>query len=375
MVCTESEITMNKIYLAGYFRQNFGDDLFVKVIANQHPSSLITVLVEPQYSKVYNEIKNIKVIKYTIFKRILNKVLSLIGNENFLEKKIIAQSDIIVEIGGSIFQQNGDETITFRRESYLKSGKPIFIIGSNFGPYVSENYYKAYRKYFCLTKGVVFRDRTSLALFNQLSNVSVAPDVVLGLTVNDSSLKVYKHKKKIAVVSVINVVDKMNEDRSDIIQKKYDKKISELILGLVMHNYEVILFGFSRAEHDVFAAERIKNSLPIETKEFVSIKSHEYIDDSLKLMNDADILFSSRFHSMILGWKLQIPQYVFVYSKKTKNVIDDLFPAQASVDITKIDDIGAETLIKGVNTIDKKLLNTAEENARKQFKFLESFLN
>lgn len=142
-----------------------------------------------------------------------------------------------------------------------------------------------------------------------------------------------------------------------------------------MHNYEVILFGFSRAEHDVFAAERIKNSLPIETKEFVSIKSHEYIDDSLKLMNDADILFSSRFHSMILGWKLQIPQYVFVYSKKTKNVIDDLFPAQASVDITKIDDIGAETLIKGVNTIDKKLLNTAEENARKQFKFLESFLN
>lgn len=367
---------MNKIYLAGYFRQNFGDDLFVKAFANHYPSSDITILVEPEFSHVYDEISNIKTIKYTFFKRILNKLMSLFGKKNFFETKIIAQNDIIVEIGGSIFQQaSGEEDITFRRKSYIKTGKPIFIIGSNFGPYYSESYFECYWKYFSVAKGVVFRDVHSFNLFKQLPNVTVAPDVVLGLTISNSDKIVFKSKKKkIAVISVINVSDKIDNDKSDILQNKYDEKIKNLIESLIELNYDVTLFGFSQAERDIVAANRIKSTLPTRIKNNVSIKLHENIDDSIKIMKNADILFSSRFHSMILGWKLQIPQYVFMYSKKTENVIKDLFPLQSRIDVQHIDTITVDSLVTNANTMDKDVLAITEKNAMKQFELVDDYL-
>jgi colanic acid/amylovoran biosynthesis protein len=76
---------------------------------------------------------------------------------------------------------------------------------------------------------------------------------------------------------------------------------------------------------------------------------------------------------MILGWRLQIPQYVFSYSQKTNNVIRDLFPVQANIDVRQIADIDAEFLIDNVNTMDKKTLENVSKSAEIQFKFVDQF--
>lgn len=156
---------MSKIYLAGYFRKNLGDDPFIKTIANRYPNSSITILVEPKFTEPYADMPNVKIVKYVFCRRLLNRFLSIIGIKNFIERKFISKNDLIVEIGGSIFQQVAKETITSRRLNYLKSNKPIFIIGSNFGPFTTNDYYKAYKEYFSKVNGVVFRDKESFSLF------------------------------------------------------------------------------------------------------------------------------------------------------------------------------------------------------------------
>ncbi|MCH3933482.1 MAG: polysaccharide pyruvyl transferase family protein [Leuconostoc mesenteroides] len=364
---------MSKIYLAGYFRKNLGDDLFVKTIANRYPTSSITILVEPKFTEPYVDMPNVKVVKYVFYRRLLNKLLSIIGVTDFIERKLISRNDLIVEIGGSIFQQIAKEGITSRRLNYLKSNKPIFIIGSNFGPYTTDDYYKTYKEYFSKVNSVVFRDEESFSLFREIPVVDVAPDVVLGLPITKSNNEIVQHKKKLAVVSIINIVDKVVATNKNSIQNSYDRKIKELILQLIKRNYTIVLFGFSEAENDTVAANRIFSSIPSHVRNNVLLKSHDNINDSLDILQKADIMFSSRFHAMILGWRLQIPQYVFSYSQKTNNVIRDLFPVQANIDVRQIADIDAEFLIDNVNTMDKKTLENVSKSAEIQFKFVDQF--
>ncbi|MGO3536077.1 MAG: hypothetical protein ACTINR_07430 [Leuconostoc mesenteroides] len=151
---------MSKIYLAGYFRKNLGDDPFVKTIANRYPNSSITILVEPKFTEPYADMPNVKIVKYVFYRRLLNRFLSIIGIKNFIERKLISKNDLIVEIGGSIFQQVAKETITSRRLNYLKSNKPIFIIGSNFGPFTTNDYIRHIKNIF----------RKLMALFFAIKN-------------------------------------------------------------------------------------------------------------------------------------------------------------------------------------------------------------
>ncbi|WP_273715733.1 hypothetical protein, partial [Leuconostoc mesenteroides] len=88
---------MSKIYLAGYFRKNLGDDPFVKTIANRYPNSSITILVEPKFTEPYADMPNVKIVKYVFYRRLLNRFLSIIGIKNFIERKLISKNDLIVE--------------------------------------------------------------------------------------------------------------------------------------------------------------------------------------------------------------------------------------------------------------------------------------
>lgn len=362
---------MKKIYLIGYFKKNLGDDLFVKIVSERYSDAKITMMVMPKYAGIYRNLKNVKVIKFTFLRRLINKIRTFLGKDSY-EISLAKRSDLILEIGGSIFQQAiVNEVVTKRRQDYLKSGIPTFVVGSNFGPTIDEGYISAYNKYFSQIRGVVFRDSHSLELFDGLNNVRLAPDVVFLL--NPQLSLTNNKQKKIAVISVISVADKIIHKDTKDIQAKYVSKMVNIITMLTLKDYQVILFGFSTPENDIKEAERIFKKLPESIRYMVSVKAHDDINKSLNILKSADILISSRFHSMILGWVLGIPQYVISYGAKTTDVINDLFPEQFSVSVEEFSNTDTKTILQRFNTLPKDHLTLLTDQADKQFAFVDNY--
>lgn len=157
------------------------------------------------------------------------------------------------------------------------------------------------------------------------------------------------------------------------IQVKYVNKMVDIITMLTLKDYQVILFGFSTPENDIKEAEIIFKKLSEKTKNMPSVKAHDDINKSLNILKSADILISSRFHSMILGWVLGIPQYVISYGDKTTDVINDLFPEQFSVSVEEFSDTDTQTMLQRFNTLPKGHLSLLTDQADKQFEFVDNY--
>lgn len=362
---------MKKIYLIGYFKRNLGDDLFVKIVSERYPDAKILMMMGPKYANMYNGLDNVKIVKFNIFRRLLNKLM-IFARKGSFEINLVKQCDFILEIGGSIFQQEKlSDSVTKRREDYLKSGVPIFVVGSNFGPVLSDSYQRDYHNYFNSIEGTVFRDSKSWERFNDLSNVELAPDTVF-LLENSNKVPI-KSISKTVVFSIIDVVNKINHINKDVLKLEYEKKIVELIIKMTELKYNVILFGFSIPEGDMVESKRIYEMLPNYVRPLVTIKVHSDIDKSLSIIGSANVLVSSRFHSMILGWIFNIPQLVISYGAKTTDVIEDLYPAQFYVDIENISALNSEVFLNRINTMPKDRVTLIKGQADKQFKFVDEF--
>ena len=74
-------------------------------------------------------------------------------------------------------------------------GKPIFIIGANFGPFQTEERINDYRKLFKMCNDVCFRDLSSFEMFKELQQVRYAPDIVFQMEVDE--INSIKQKNKI----------------------------------------------------------------------------------------------------------------------------------------------------------------------------------
>ena len=117
-----------KIFVNAYLEQNLGDDLFFYILKNRYPQHTFYVL-----STFWNNESNVKVYRNPIYNKIIKKlqIKSIIAN----------RCDIAISLGGSIYIE--DENSKNRKFSLGKN--PCYVVGSNFGPYVTQEFYqKAY---------------------------------------------------------------------------------------------------------------------------------------------------------------------------------------------------------------------------------------
>lgn len=288
-----------KVYLKAYTRINLGDDLFIHIICNRYPDVIFYLKEHSPFTDIFSDIRN----------------LVIIGNFDNIK------FDAIVYIGGSIFIESSQSSVNRVKElknEIIKDNIPTYIIGANFGPYTSKEYFDTVRnELLTKIKSITFRDKYSYNLFRDLKNVYYAPDVVFTLDTN----KLANTKKKEIGISVIYHLEREN------IKKHYDEYINKLVeisKYYINREYIVKLFSFCKYEKDLVAIQDILKGLSNDEIEKVVICEYEgNVTKTLEELSNLELLIATRFHSMILGFKLNIPTIPICYSNKTRNVLED----------------------------------------------------
>jgi len=328
------------IFLYGAWKNNLGDDLFLKVITQRYPNYTFHVLVNKKYINVYSDINNLVVhTKNGRFTRMMNALFRLLNMPDYIFLKMSKIASVVILLGGSLYQQESNwKKLYSGRLKMIGLFKASFAIGNNFGPSSDPEFLNCYKIFFRKLTDVCFRDRQSQMLF-PYDNVRTASDIVFGIdsyyTSKVAQIIDVLAEKPYAVVSVIDLFYKsVSRNYQKVTADIYESWISDLILQLEHRGYHVILMGFCTAEGDDIAIDRIigKNSFNNTIKII-----HRNIDESLLVLKEADLVVATRFHAMILGWTFGKKVVPIVYGNKMKQVIHDTSFDGCCVNIEEID--------------------------------------
>ena len=174
-----------KIYVDAYLSKNLGDDLFINILTKRYPQHQFYAISKGE--KGYNT-KNFKVYSNTYIFKILKKFQ--------WEKYLANHYDTVVTIGGSMFMERGD---TNRDFSMGKNKR--YVLGINFGPYKTQEYYNNIYNMLSDVEDVCFRDKYSYNLFKELPNARQAADIVFSM--DTSNIKITNRKR--AIISIISI--------------------------------------------------------------------------------------------------------------------------------------------------------------------------
>lgn len=337
------------IFLKAYTAINLGDDLFIREICNRYKKHLFHLVAKKQYIDIFKNIPNIIVHECNIK-----------SDEHQLSLEINSKCDIFVYIGGSIFiepETNFEQRLDSLVE-LIQCNKNFYIIGANFGPYKTKEYYEYIKnKVIANSKGVCFRDKYSYTLFKDMDNVYYAPDVIFGL-----KIKPELPKKEIGI-SVIHHLDRKNLKQN---YSKYLIKMQEIVEYFQLNQYTVNLFSFCNYEKDLEAIQKYLD--------FPDVNIIEYngnIDTYLAKLNEQEYIIATRFHATILGLTLNKKVLPICYSEKTVNAIKDLNANLVYYTFEDIDKLDVKDIINIKNNYN---LNKQKKQSKKQFQFLDKII-
>ena len=132
-----------KIYVDAYLAKNLGDDLFINILTNRYPEHKFYAISKGE--KGYDT-KNFKVYSNVYMFKALKKFQ--------WEKHLANYYDTVVTIGGSMFMERGDTN----RDFSLGKNKR-YVLGINFGPYKTQEYYNNIHNMLSNVEDVCFRDK------------------------------------------------------------------------------------------------------------------------------------------------------------------------------------------------------------------------
>lgn len=360
----------------GYWNTNLGDDLFLKILAERFPQHNFHIITFNQNYKVFKKYENIKSIEIEkkIVMRIFNKIRNILFRKDYYEFYLTKFGNYI-EIGGSLFMQDHDKEVSddlVRRTEIVNKVDNYWVIGSNFGPYFMKEQVNQYSYFFSKCTAVVFRDENSKKLFNQLSNVSVAPDVVFNLDVSNYS---NLDSEGYIVISVLDLITKSKEPGSHRLadyNTNYMEKIQEIVKEYISMGKDVYLMSFCDNQNDDLISKQILKNM--NHNKNIILFSHKDIEESLELLAKADRIITTRFHGLILSFLLKKPVLALIYSQKTLNVINDIDESLNYFTLDKISELNVKNLEDYYSVINDEVLNKLIIESNKQFESLEKFI-
>ena len=336
-----------KIYVDAYLAKNLGDDLFINILTKRYPQHKFYAISKGE--KGYNT-KNFKVYSNTYIFKILKKFQ--------WEKYLANHYDTVVTIGGSMFMERGD---TNRDFSMGKNKR--YVLGINFGPYKTQEYYNNIYNMLSDVEDVCFRDKYSYNLFKELPNARQAADIVFSM--DTSNIKITNRKR--AIISIISPKDKIDEKY----EEKYEEKMLELITFLIKKEYEICLMSFCKKENDEEEIEKIYNQIPENQKK--KVEKYYYngnIEEALNTIADSQLVVGGRFHANIIGLCLGKSILPVLYSDKTLHVLEDMQINTPIIDIRKLENFNIES-IKDEDLTRHYDIEKQKEDAQRHFEKLD----
>ena len=326
---------MKNIYLKCYYNNNLGDDLFIYMLSKRYHNRVFKTLT---YNNcLIKDCDNINVYCYKKNRllKILNKTIKIITFKNYdLEYVAMKKSKYIILLGGSMFIESNHKKIKKDKKILNK----LYILGTNFGPYNSEEFKGYYKEVFSAANDVCFREKYSYDLFEDLKNVRYTCDMVFGL--DTSSIKITN--KKNVIISVIDCTKKQNKENTE----KYEQTIVNLIKKFYSLNYNITLMSFCKNEGDEEAISRILSKID-DKKIKNKIKQYNYngnIDEALNVLGNSQIIIGSRFHANIVGMVLGKTILPIAYSDKTINTLKDIDYKGKIIDIRNLDNFNIDEI-------------------------------
>lgn len=347
---------------------NLGDDLFLKDLCFRYQNTNFYIISNRKVSIALEKIPNLTVLpNIPVVDKILEKLGLKFRFNNLYQRIITKFCDGIVHIGGSIFKQGNDwkEKLSNYKKRIIPK-KPYYIIGSNFGPFNDDEFYKEYTSVFENVTDVCFRENYSYNLFKDLPNVRQAPDVIFQYP-NTNKL----NEKKQVTISVINL-----KSRKDLKKYKdiYHTKIKEIIQYYIRNEYKICLMGFCNNEGDNLAIEEIYDQLCTKIKDKVEIHNYKgNIDESLQVIKESEHIIATRFHSMILGWIFDKKVFPLVYDKKMTNVLSDI-NYKNYIKINDIDSLTGKQVYESLLNNEKPNISKLVKYSNYQYKKLDEYL-
>lgn len=318
---------MKLVKLNACIYNNVGDDLMVETLLDRYP----------QYTFFYDNPWYTASNKFLLHKNFLNlhaiyqkwgrlnhflNIITCYSHEDFFYRWIIQRvrkkCKCAVNIGGSIYMEREGESVQDRikREEKKRDSLPLFVIGANFGPYKSPEFYTQFKTYFSACKDVCFRDKESYKLFSDISCVRWAPDVVFNHT--------YSEKERSSDNVLISVINFRNRKELSQYAEDYEMFIVSICEECIKLKKTPILMAFCESEGDFEAVERIQSLLKIEIREATRIVLYSDTREINELFSSAGFVLATRFHALILALKYDKPFYAISYNKKIQNVMMDI---------------------------------------------------
>lgn len=359
-----------KIYVDVYLAKNLGDDLFVHVLANSFPDTeFVLNYYGNEYDDFLKQYHNVKKSDYPSIFKVLNrlKIHDYINDEKRLSKDY----DALIFLGGSIFREEEywREVYEGRKKlvnAFVDKKKPVFILGANFGPYHTEEFYNAYKELFEKCQDICFREYYSYNLFKDYKNVRCEKDIIFQLEAPELRAK----KDKV----VYSIIDPKHKDGLKKYEEEYIQFVENLIIDNQKNGYENELISFCAAEGDLEIGKKIQENL---FSKNINIKIYNYngnIDEVIKKIQESKLIVASRFHANILGLILKTNILPLIYSSKTENVLKDINFDGKIVDIKdcskeKIDNSKILQQQQHIQEFDKVI-----ESAQRQFDGLRNWM-
>lgn len=365
------------VFLAAYLNNNLGDDLFVKILCDRYPNHTFHVLTKDTDNKVLIDLKNLVVHRYTVFDRIRTKLQKIFSNNtksiSLQKRKLVKKCSISVLIGGSIFIQNTNWKSGYNDFAAVNElSKKFYVIGSNFGPFQSDEFIELYSEQFEKLEDICFRDIKSYDLFSQFDSVRYAPDVVLTMNTNASESITLIRDSNYFIISVINLLDRPDlKEFHDI----YIEKMRDLVERLVEAKYDVCLMSFCKNEGDEIAIEEVISKITPECQ--TSVFSYYYKDnlaEALSLIEKSKGMVSNRFHSLILAWVYKLKTYPLLYSNKTLNILEDINYPYSCLSLKEIESLNPEAVLNQLLNTEPIDVDEYAKFASEQFKKLDEDL-
>lgn len=339
---------MQKIIVWGYWVKNFGDDLFlislnetIKKIGN----AKIYICCEKKYRQYYKKMELKIITNNNILYKILHKICIFFNKPD--PYFLMSKNKIFVMLGGSLFSENKDANIEKRQILNLKyavnNAKKSFIIGSNFGPYKTQEFYYNYLNIFKNVEDICFRDNHSAGLFeDKLKNIRCCCDIALeGIWDTDNNIKnsICKDDKYIT----FSIIDLQNRKRLSNYLNDYENKIIEICNYYIKKNKKIAFLVFCEKEGDKVAINRITEK--ITKKDSIEIIEYKDINSITEIINNSYKIYATRFHAIMMALYYKKKIVPFVYNEKTINALSTYSKKFIAYNISNFSNIKTTELI------------------------------
>ena len=336
------------------------------------------MVADDKYIEMFSSVSNLHILNPNTLTEYPVNIMVEYGDKidtMSIEAAIIRIVDAIIVIGGSMFIEN-DHWREWLLGSYhhifnsMNRDIPLFFMGCNFGPYTSEEFFQEFEKIFQRSYDICFREKESYELFQHLPNVRQGSDVIFG-SKKYLPRTLWKRKRTLG----ISLIDIETRKKLSKYERIYQEKIVEIIEYFAKKKYQIFLFPFCcEEEKDDYASEKVINLLSEEAKERTTMFCYQgNLEEMVKKYSSMEYMICTRFHAVVLSLLFQQKILPLIYSKKTKNMLNDVGYQGTEYDIKHMKAITVEQLKKQMKKNRMRLSTEIEKNANLQFLAFEQW--